>query len=73
MSQFNYNKNRIDEYIQNNKSEIKESVPVIIKGEKKNLSVYRHPIDLLYYNIRNGRFAAEYRNEVKKEIGQALI
>ena len=32
MSQFNYNKNRIDEYIQNNKSEIKESVPVIIKG-----------------------------------------
>lgn len=72
MSQFNYNKNRIDEYIQNNKSEIKESVPVIIKGEKKNLSVYRLPIDLLYYNIRNGRFAAEYRNEVKKE-GGALI
>ena len=61
------NKSRIDEYIKNNDCQINESVPVIIKGEKKNLSVYRLPIDLLYYNIRNGRFAAEYRNEIKKE------
>ena len=66
------NKNRIDEYIENHDCEIKESVPVIIRGEKKTLSVYKLPIDLLYYNIRNGRFAAEYRNEVKKE-GGALV
>ena len=66
------NKNRIDEYIANHDCEIKESVLVIIRGDRKTLSVYKLPIDLLYYNIRNGRFAAEYRNEVKKE-GGALI
>ena len=67
------NKNRIDEYIGNHDDcQVKESVPVIIRGEKIILSVYKLPIDLLYYNIRNGRFAAEYRNEVKKE-GGALI
>ena len=70
MTESNHNnKSRIDEYIENNDCQINESVPVIIKGEKKNLSVYRLPIDLLYYNIRNGRFAAEYRNEIKKEGG----
>ena len=63
------NKSRIDEYIKNNDCQINESVPVMIKAEKKNLSVYRLPIKLLYYNIRNGRFAAEYRNEIKKEGG----
>ena len=70
MTESNHNnKSRIDEYIENNDCQINESVPVIIKGEKKNLSVYRLPTDLLYYNIRNGRFAAEYRNEIKKEGG----
>ena len=66
------NKKRIDEYIANNNCEEKDSIPVILKGEKERLPVYRLPIELLYYNIRNGRFAAEYRNEVKKQGGDLV-
>lgn len=66
------NKIRIDEYIASNDCEEKDSIPVILKGEKKRLSVYKLPIKLLYYNIRNGRFAAEYRNEVKKQGGDLV-
>jgi len=33
------------------------------------LRIYRLPLDYLYYNIRNGRFAAEYRELVKTEGG----
>jgi|LWDU01.1.fsa_nt_gi hypothetical protein len=70
MSEHNTNnKNRIDEYISNHDCEIHDRVPVNIRGEKINLVVYKLPIEILYYNIRNGRFAAEYRNEVKKEGG----
>ena len=46
------NKNRIDEYIGNHDCEEKESVPVIIRGVRITLSVYKLPIELLYYNIR---------------------
>ena len=66
------NKKRIDEYIANNNCEEKDAIPVILKGEKERLPVYRLPIELLYYNIRNGRFAAEYRNEVKKQGGDLV-
>ena len=39
-----------------------------LKGEKnKTIRFTDLPIELLYYNIRNGRFAAEYINEVKKD------
>ena len=71
MSEFNRdNKTRIDEYITTNDCEENDSIPVNLKGEKKRLQVYRLPIELLYYNIRNGRFAAEYINEVKKQGGE---
>jgi len=66
------NKKRIDDYIESNDCEEKDSIPVILRGERKRLHVYRLPIELLYYNIRNGRFAAEYRNEVKKQGGDLV-
>ena len=32
-----------------------------LNGRRKELDVYRLPLELLRYNIRNGRFAAELR------------
>jgi hypothetical protein len=42
------------------------SEPVELEGEVTEQFVYRLPIEFLRYNIRNGRFAAEY-NELKQE------
>ena len=36
-----------------------------------DLDVYRLPLDLLFYNIRNGRFASEY-DELKVKEGREL-
>ena len=64
------NKIRIDKYIQeNHDSKLNTSFPVSLKGVKKILEIYRLPTDMLFYNIRNGRFAAEYKDLVKKEGG----
>ena len=64
-------KDRIDKYIKENpKSKQQEVVPLILQGQKKKIIVYRLPIELLYYNIRNGRFAAEYASLVKKHGGE---
>ena len=64
------NKIRIDKYIQENPdSKLNTSFPVSLKGVKKILEIYRLPTDMLFYNIRNGRFAAEYKDLVKKEGG----
>ena len=32
-----------------------------LKGERKELSVYKLPRELIFYNIENGRFAKEYK------------
>ena len=45
--------------------------PILIGGEKKMFEVYRLPIKLLAYNIRNGRFAAELRAK-EKQLGRRL-
>ena len=64
-------KDRIDKYIKENpKCKQQEVVPLILQGQKKKIIVYRLPIELLYYNIRNGRFAAEYASLVKKHGGE---
>ena len=64
-------KDRIDKYIKENpKCKQQEVVPLILQGQKKKIVVYRLPIELLYYNIRNGRFAAEYASLVKKHGGE---
>ena len=46
---------------------LEDSEPVYIKDKREHLDVYRLPFDLLFYNIRNGRFAAEFRELVQKE------
>jgi hypothetical protein len=45
--------------------------PTEIGGKRVDLEVYSLPTRLLYFNIRNGRFAAEYK-EKKSKIGRDL-
>jgi len=42
-----------------------------IAGKRQELEVYSLPTNLLRYNIRNSRFAAEYR-EMKSKLGRNL-
>ena len=64
-------KDRIDKYIKENpECEQRQVVPTVLKEERKEIPVYRLPIELLYYNIRNGRFAAEYASLAKKQGGE---
>lgn len=39
---------------------------VIIKGQNQEIPVYEIPLDLLYYNIKNGRFAAQYLEKTQE-------
>ena len=64
------NKIIIDKYISNNpESKLDKTFPISLKGQKKDLHIYLLPTELLFYNIRNGRFAAEYKELVKREGG----
>jgi hypothetical protein len=45
--------------------------PILISGTKKMFEVYRLPLNLLAFNIRNGRFAAELKAK-EKQIGHSL-
>lgn len=64
------NKTKIDKYISDHpESKLEQIFPISLKGQKKILKVYRLPTDYLFYNIRNGRFAAEYKELVKREGG----
>ena len=67
------NKIRIDKYIQAHpESKINASFPIFLQGIKREISIYRLPTDMLFYNIRNGRFAVEYK-EMEKEEGGSLM
>lgn len=58
----------IEAYIGTHKeSKLERIIPVELSGKREDLLVYRIPIILLRYNIRNGRFAAEYRDFVSKK------
>ncbi len=64
------NKTKINKYISDHpESKLEQVFPISLKGQKKILKVYRLPTDYLFYNIRNGRFAAEYKELVKREGG----
>lgn len=45
--------------------------PIILSGQKHFLDVFRLPINILAFNIRNGRFAAELRAR-EKQLGRQL-
>ena len=62
------NAKKIDAYIQqHSESKSNKTYAIVLQGERVDLPVYRLPLDLLFYNIRNGRFAAEYIDLKKKE------
>ena len=63
------NKKRIDKYIDETDCKQKDYERVFVRGKKKILSVYRLPTEFLYFNIQNGRFAAEYREKIRTEGG----
>ena len=64
------NKTSINNYISlHPESKLDKTFPISLKGQKKDLRIYVLPTELLFYNIRNGRFAAEYRELVKREGG----
>jgi hypothetical protein len=45
--------------------------PVVIGGQKQMFDVFKLPVSLLAFNIRNGRFAAELRAK-ERELGRTL-
>ena len=62
----------IDTYLDTHKDAVTdEFVKVVYGGDSHKLSVYRIPIKLLIYNIRNGRFGAELL-EKEKELKRKL-
>ena len=66
------NAKKIDEYIQNHpECKLTRTRDVILQGKRADLPVYRIPINLLFYNIKNGRFASEY-DELKVKEGREL-
>lgn len=48
------------------KCKLPKSVSVTLHGQRIDLPVYRIPLEMTFYNIKNGRFAAEYAELVKK-------
>ena len=67
------NKTHIDNYIQKHPdSKLGTLFPISLRGTKQTLEVYRLPINMLFYNIRNGRFAAEYKDLEKNEGGSLV-
>jgi len=67
------NKISIDEYIKNHPDcKQTETVPVMLKGKRELLNVYSIPLEFLYFNIKNGRFKAEYLEEVRRRGGKEL-
>ena len=62
------NEKLIENYINDNpRCKLDDSEPIFIKDEWEHLVIYKLPFNLLFYNIRNGRFAAEFRELVQKE------
>jgi hypothetical protein len=58
----------IDEFITSNpESKLNSTHTIVLQGQNVDLPVYRLPLKLLFFNIRNGRFAAEYIELKKKE------
>ena len=66
------NAKKIDAYIQKHpECKLNKTHAIILQGVRIDLPVYRLPLNLLFYNIRNGRFAAEYI-DLKKREGREL-
>ena len=68
------NKTNIDDYIEKNPKckLVNKSRTEIINGESIDIQGYRLPLELIYYNIENGRFASEYTQLVRDNGGKNL-
>lgn len=68
------NKINIDTYIEKNPASklIQKSRTVTLNAEPVILQGYRLPLELVYYNIENGRFASEYNKLVNDNGGRDL-
>lgn len=66
------NANKINSYIRDFPDcKLKDYEKVRIQDKLTRLDVFRLPLDSLFYNVENGRFAAEYL-QLKKKIGREL-
>jgi hypothetical protein len=67
---------RLDAYMVDPSHEVRdEKVRVMLAGEVHTLNVFRLPIDHLFYNIRNGRFASELlakEEQIKRKLDAAV-
>ena len=67
------NEKKISAYVEGNNDCIQNNTESVdIKGERKDLKILRLPLDYVFFNIKNGRFAAEYMEKVKQEGGREL-
>ena len=57
---------KIKKYIEENNCETGRNFQIEYRGSLINLSVYKIPIELLTYNLENGRFAADKLDEEAK-------
>lgn len=59
---------KINKYISDNSEcKILKVVPIKLQGKRIDLQTYRLPLGLTFYNIKNGRFAAEYADLKNRE------
>jgi len=67
------NTKKIDSYIRDYKTQadLNDTEKVRIQSKVTKIPIYRLPIDHLYYNVENGRFAKEYLN-IKKKLKREL-
>ena len=63
------NKITIDNYIRNNDCKLIQTRTEYMKGEPVTVQGYKLPRKLIYYNIKNGRFAKEYIKILRDEGG----
>ena len=71
----NYPENKIilQKYIDDNESALTgETSPVMLHGKRTVLDVYKVPLELLVFNIKNGRFKSEYLEAKRKNGGRDL-
>ena len=62
------NEQKIDNFIAENPDcKIPKTQTITLNGQNHDLETFRLPMELTVYNIKNGRFAAEYIDLVKKE------
>ena len=67
------NAKKIDSYITDYKvqADLNDTEKVRIQDKVVKIPIYRLPLDYLFYNVENGRFAKEYLNK-KKELQREL-